>query len=190
MIKRVVIAAAKEKTADTLRRILAPLASGFRVSKDASAAGRILSEEQCGMLIVNTPLADETGVEFAMRIALRTEIPVLLLVDTAAYEEILYQTRGSGIFVLRRPVTAEIIVQAAQLLVTASEKASRYAAEAARLRRRLEDFNVVSRAKLLLIEKERMTEEEAHHMLEHYAMDHSVDKKEAAMQVIRKYEGK
>ena len=168
MIKRVVIAAAKEKTADTLRRILAPLASGFRVSKDASATGRILSEEQCGMLIVNTPLTD----------------------DTAAYEEILYQTRGSGIFVLRRPVTAEIIVQAAQLLVIASEKASRYAAEAARLRRRLEDLNVVSRAKLLLIEKERMTEEEAHHMLEHYAMDHSVDKKEAAMQVIRKYEKK
>ena len=108
------------------------------------------------MLIVNTPLTDETGVEFAIRIALRTEIPVLLLVDTAAYEEILYQTRGSGIFVLRRPVTAEIIVQAAQLLVIASEKASRYAAEAARLRRRLEDLNVVSRAKLLLIEKERM----------------------------------
>ena len=121
MMKCVVIAAAKEKTADTLRRILSPLASGFRRSSGASGAERILSEEQCGMLVVNTPLTDENGVEFALRTAQRTDIPILLLVDTASYDEILYKTRGSGIFVLRRPVSSEMIVQAAQLLITASE---------------------------------------------------------------------
>jgi response regulator NasT len=190
MMKCVVIAAAKEKTADTLRRILSPLSSGFRRSPGASGAERILAEEQCGMLVVNTPLTDENGVEFALRTAQRTDIPVLLLVDTASYDEIRYQTSGSGIFVLRRPVSAEMIVQAAQLLITASEKAARYAAEAARLRRRLDDLSAVNRAKLLLIEREKMTEEEAHHALERYAMDHSVGKKEAAQQVIRRYEQK
>ena len=57
-----------------------------------------------------------------------------------------------------------------------------------KLRRRLDEMGIITRAKCLMIEKKQMTEEEAHRYLEQEAMNHSLTKKEIAQNIIRDLE--
>ena len=57
-----------------------------------------------------------------------------------------------------------------------------------KLRRRLDEMGLITRAKCLLIEKRHLTEEEAHRYLEQEAMNHSLTKREVAQDVIRELE--
>ena len=52
----------------------------------------------------------------------------------------------------------------------------------------MEEIRLVNRAKWLLIEKENMTEPEAHRYIEKQAMDHCVSRKAIAQQLIETYQ--
>lgn len=56
------------------------------------------------------------------------------------------------------------------------------------LRRKLDDTRFVSRAKLLLMTRLQMSEEEAHHYIEQTAMDSGQRSREVAESIIRAYE--
>ena len=56
------------------------------------------------------------------------------------------------------------------------------------LRRKLDDTRFVSRAKLLLMTRLQMSEEEAHHYIEQTAMDSGRKSREVAESIIRAYE--
>ena len=48
----------------------------------------------------------------------------------------------------------------------------------------MEELRIVSKAKLLLIEKRQMSEEEAHRHIGKQAMDHGVTRRQAAEQIL------
>ena len=57
------------------------------------------------------------------------------------------------------------------------------------LRRQLDDTRLVSRAKLLLMSRFKMSEEDAHRYIEKTAMDTGAKRREVAENIIRTYEG-
>jgi response regulator NasT len=59
--------------------------------------------------------------------------------------------------------------------------------ELQRMRKKLNEVGIVTKAKCLLIQMRQMTEEEAHYYLEKRAMDEGLPKKEVAAAVIRLY---
>ena len=59
--------------------------------------------------------------------------------------------------------------------------------ELQRMRRKMNDMSVVTRAKCLLIQMRQMTEEEAHYYLEKRAMDEGSTKREIARGIINMY---
>ena len=48
----------------------------------------------------------------------------------------------------------------------------------------MEEIRIVSKAKILLVEKKKMTEDEAHRYIGKMAMDHGVSRKRIAEQLI------
>jgi len=59
--------------------------------------------------------------------------------------------------------------------------------ESAKLEKKLEELKTISRAKLLLIINEDLTEEEAHKQIEKSAMDLRISRYQMAKDIIKKY---
>ena len=115
-------------------------------------------------------------------------VSAMEIIKGDVYEQVSHKVNGSGIFVVTRPITSRGLYESVRLLTTMHGKLSELAAENRKLKRRLDELGIVTRAKCLLIEKKGFTEEEAHHYLEKEAMDTSLTKKEVAQQIIRDLE--
>ena len=112
----------------------------------------------------------------------------MALVSADIYERAVYRARGTGVFILSRPLKGQMLLESANLLLTMQRRIRDLQSENDRLSRRLEELGLVTRAKCILIEKRHMTEPEAHRFLETEAMNNSLTKKEVAQQIIRQYE--
>ena len=57
-----------------------------------------------------------------------------------------------------------------------------------KVEQRIEDIRIVNRAKCLLIQYTRLTEEEAHRFIEKQAMDRRLTKREIAEEILRQHD--
>ncbi len=153
-----------------------------------AAAKQLTARENIDIIIVNTPLKDEFGTESLLDIVAQKPVSAMEIIKGDVYEQVSHKVNGSGIFVVTRPITSRGLYESVRLLTTMHGKLSEFAAENRKLKRRLDELGIVTRAKCLLIEKKGFTEEEAHHYLEKEAMDTSLTKKEVAQQIIRDLE--
>lgn len=147
-------------------------------------AKQIIAREKIDVMMINTPIPDEFGVDSALDIVSQNPVCVLLLVKMEQYEKVAMKVRGTGILVITRPLKAQSLLEAAGILDAMSVKLSAMAKENQKLRRRIDELGLVTRAKCLLIEKKGMKESEAHYTLERMAMDQSLTKKEVAQRII------
>ena len=153
-----VIVTQSTATYSSIREVLAGVFQTTVQATSMAQARQKLLEKGDMALIVNTPAVDEFGVESAVDIASH-EVPVIVLVPADVYDRAVYRTRGAGVFVLARPVRGQILVQSANLLLTAHHRIAELRADNDRLSRRMEELGLITRAKCLLIEKKGMTEE-------------------------------
>ena len=85
MGERVLLAGGTEKSRELLQTLTAP--GSWECCKLCHSGGetrRALGEGEWSLLIINTPLGDESGLELAMEAAGRTMAAVLLLVKGGA----------------------------------------------------------------------------------------------------------
>jgi AmiR/NasT family two-component response regulator len=179
------------KSTNAYNSIASVVKSVFTKTTQASSivqARQKLASGDIRALIINTPAADEFGIEAAIDLAFRHTIAILLIVRADIYDRVNYQTQGTGILVLTRPLKGQILVEAANIMKATQSRIAVMAAENTKLRKRLDELGLITRAKCLLIEREHLTEDMAHHMLEKNAMDQGLSKKEVAVQIIRRYE--
>ena len=96
---------------------------------------------------------------------------VLLAVKSDQWEEVNARVSPYGVLTLGRPFSRGMFSQAVGLLLASQAKAERYRAENEKLRQKLEELRVVSRAKCLLVEYLHLDEESAHKYMERQAME-------------------
>lgn len=182
----VLIAAQSEKIAVQIKGILPAGFGHVTFQPSIARVKQTLTEERTDLLIIYTPLSDDSGIQSVLDIASKyPAMSVLLIVSKEAYQQVLYRAGDSGISVLARPISTGSFLSAIQMLQAMNRKIQRLLEENARLQRKLEDERYVSRAKALLIEKQGMSESEAHKYLEREAMNGSVTRREVALKVIR-----
>ncbi|HBP24555.1 MAG TPA: hypothetical protein DD632_03820 [Oribacterium sp.] len=182
----VLIAAQSEKIAVQIRGILPAGFGHVTFQPSIARVKQTLTEERTDLLIIYTPLSDDSGIQSILDLAAKyPAMSVLLIVSKEAYQQVLYRAGDSGISVLARPISSGSFLSAIQMLQAMNRKIQRLLEENARLQRKLEDERYVSRAKALLIEKQGMSESEAHKYLEREAMNGSVTRREVALKVIR-----
>ena len=153
----------------------------------AGEARRLLSSEQYDLIAVNSPLPDDTAVDFCIDAA-QGPSGVMLFVKNDIYEIVSSQCTREGIFVIPKPNTQRNVAQSVTLLCAICERLRKYEKKTRTLREKMDSIRIVNRAKWLLIERLGMTEQDAHGYIEKEAMNRRRTSREIAEEIIRMYE--
>ena len=188
IIYRVLIAGANDRTFDSLRELLPP--DSYEAPLRAGSAGevkRMLLETDVDLVILNAPLRDEFGTQLALNLS-RDNLCVLMLVPAESFDAVCYKVEDEGILTLSKPVSRNGLLGAIKLLTAMRGKLRKLDRQNQALQEKMQDIRTVNRAKWLLIEIKRMTENEAHYYIEKQAMDMRLSRREAAENIIRTYD--
>ena len=156
-------------------------------ANDAGEARRLLPDTPADIVIINTPLTDEFGTELALDLA-ESPMGVMLLVKSELYDQVCYKVEDSGVLTLGKPMTRQGFYSAVKLLSALSARLAKMEKKNHSLQEKMADIRVVNRAKWLLIERHRMTEEDAHYFIEKQSMDMRLSRREVAENIIRSYD--
>ena len=188
IIYRVLIAGANDRTFDSLRELLPP--DSYEPPLRAGSAGeakRMLLETDVDLVILNAPLRDEFGTQLALNLA-QDNLCVLMLVPAESFDAVCYKVEDEGILTLSKPVSRSGLLGAIKLLTAMRGKLRKLDRQNQALQEKMQDIRTVKRAKWLLIEIKRMTENEAHYYIEKQAMDMRLSRREVAENIIRTYD--
>ena len=92
-----------------------------------------------------------------------------------------------GVLTLPRPCTAQQAFQTMKLLVATQQRLKALEQKTASLEEKMKEIRLVNRAKGLLMENLKFTEQEAHRYIEKAAMDNCKKKAEIAQNIINTY---
>lgn len=175
-IYSVLIVSSVEKFTETIKKLLGTDSfSPIKVVNSIASAKREMLEREYDICLINSPLSDSVGSDFAVDMADSTNTGILMFVKPELYDEVYDKTSKYGILLLAKPVTGSVFKQTIRLLCSSRERigrlTNRQIKEKKTLAERLEEIRIINTAKLLLIEHKKMSEEEAHKYLEKRAMD-------------------
>ena len=148
-----------------------------------SSARRMLNEQSYDIVLVNAPLPDEDGVRFAVDRS-AGKCSVLLMVRNEYYPEIFTRVCPYGVYTMPKPPTKQLVSQAFDWLESSCERLRKLEKKSVTLEDKMQEIRLVNRAKWILISREGLTEDEAHHRIEKLAMDKCVTKREIAEEII------
>ena len=151
-------------------------------------ARRRLVDASFDLILINSPLPDDAGLDFAQEACAGSDAGVLLLVRGDVYEETYYQLLPSGVIVLPKPLSRQTISQSLRILCAIRERLRGVRQHQATVEEKIEELRLVNRAKWLLIECLHMTEPDAHRYITRQAMEERTSKREIAESIIRTYQ--
>ena len=185
----VLLASASEKFFSATSALLSPSVYWpIRTVRSAGEVRRALPESKVDLLLINAPLTDELGSALAMDICSQTSTGVLLFVRSELYEELNDELTESGVMVLPKPTSAQMVTQSLRMLCASHERLLRMEEKQASVEEKIQEIRLVNRAKWLLIEHRGLSEEEAHRQIEKTAMDRRVSRAAVAQELLRLYE--
>ena len=152
--------------------------------KGAAAARRRVMERNYDIVVIIAPLQEEFGHELALDLSEKGNSSVLLIVPSEVYDTVLEKVTDYGVLVLSKPFSGSIADKAVRFLLAEQRRVLRLEKRVRTLEEKMEELRIVSKAKLLLIEKRQMSEEEAHRHIGKQAMDHGVTRRQAAEQIL------
>ncbi len=157
-------------------------------SQSGSEARRYLLESEYDLVIIDSPLLDEMGDDFALHASEHYDCGVILIVPNDNLADIDYTVEDEGVFVIPKPVSPEFFYQSVKLLNASRRRLVKLLDENRRLQRKLEELRMVDRAKCVLIQVLKMTESQAHRYIEKQAMDLRLPRISVAENILKTYE--
>ena len=154
---------------------------------DVSSARRCLLEKSFDLLIINTPLPDEFGTRLALDVCESSQTGVLLLVRAEQYPDVTARTAAGGVLTLQKPTSPALFSSTLRLLCATRERLRRMEQKTATLEEKMAEIRLVNRAKWVLIDQLKMTENEAHKFIERQAMDRCVTRRVIAENILSTY---
>ena len=92
------------------------------VAKSIGEARRLLVSADYDLILVNTPLPDDLGVDFAVEVCADSDAGVLLLTRSEIYEETYYQVLPAGVVTLSKPTNRQMVTQSLRVLCATRER--------------------------------------------------------------------
>lgn len=157
------------------------------VPSGAEARRRML-ESDFELIVVNAPLPDEFGHELCSAAVEKTDAGVVLLAKAAAAEQLMAPMSEQGVLLISKPFSNTLFLQAIHMAAASNLRLLRLRQENARMQEKIAQIRIVSHAKCCLVEREKMTEAEAHRYIEKKAMDTRRDRAEIAQEILDSYE--
>ncbi|MDD4851159.1 MAG: ANTAR domain-containing protein [Gemmiger sp.] len=147
-------------------------------------ARRQLGDKAFEVVIINTPLPDEFGHELGTFAVEKSQAGVVLLAKSGTADQIAGKLQDYGVLVLGKPFSALQFRQVVQIAASCYRRLATLQAENNRLVDKICQLRLVDRAKCHLIEKEGLTEAEAHRRIEKEAMDTRRSRGEVAQAIL------
>ena len=156
-------------------------------ASSVSGAEQAASRRSFDFIFLSSPLPDDPGLRFAMDRCRLGSTVVLLFVRGELLDQVQSRVSGHGVYVLPRPTPRGTLLQALQWMASTRERLRQFEKKLQPLEEKMEEIRLVNRAKWLLISELKITEPDAHHYIEHQAMDRCLSKKAVAEDIIRLY---
>ena len=138
------------------------------------------------LVMINSPLMDESGVEFAEYVTENTTANCILLIKAEAAEKISERAEKAGVIIVGKPFSRTILYQIVRTVDIAVNRSAELYLRNARLEEKINEIQTIDKAKFMLMEYKDMTESEAHAYIEQYAMNKRKKKSIAALAIIDK----
>ncbi len=139
------------------------------------------------MILINTPLTDDSGLHLA-ELADAKGVGIILLVSSALIDKVQAATEEMGAFLVEKPLNPPLLIQAVRFVAAAQRRLAFLRQENTKLAQKVEDLKVIDRAKCCLMQYLNMTEKAAHRYIEKQAMDTRADKRRVAERILKTYE--
>ena len=138
------------------------------------------------LVMINSPLMDESGVEFAEYVTENTTANCILLIKAETAEKISERAEKAGVIIVGKPFSKAILYQIVRTVDIAVSRSAELYLRNARLEEKINEIQTIDKAKFMLMEYKSMTESEAHAYIEQYAMNKRKKKSIAALAIIDK----
>ena len=148
----------------------------------------VLGETVYDVVVIDGTVPADQGQPLAAYAAENGVTGVLLLADEDQYDAVSSFAGEHGFMTLRSPVDPSLLKQSLAMMATVSRRMHALADRAESLQAKMEEMRLVSRAKLLLVQRFKMTEKQAHRFIEKNAMDRCVTRRAIAEKIIRTYD--
>lgn len=181
------IVSSNEKFNQVLASIMPPDEFSCEVVGNVGEGRRALLERDYDIVIINTPLPDEFGVNFAIDTGADTNSGVLLCINADLFEEVTDKCEEYGVLTISKPTSRQIVKQSLKLLEATRRRLHRMEKKNASFEEKLAEIKEINRAKWLLIENLNMSENDAHKYIERSAMDTRRPKIDIAREIIEEY---
>jgi response regulator NasT len=155
--------------------------------KSVESAQKFILQEDFDLVIINSPLRDESGENFSRYIASKGISQVILLVNNASIDFV-SACEDDGVFSISKPVDKAFFLSALSLVKSVQSRIKLIQKENTQLKQKIEDIRIIDRAKCLLISIMKMNEQEAHKYIEKQAMDIRSTRRIVAEGILKLYE--
>lgn len=150
-------------------------------------AKRTIQDYDFDICLINLPIGGTNSLEHVIDIAEKNVCQIMLFVKAEYYDEITDKVADYGIITVSKPINKQLFYQSLRHAMAAQRRIGMAQRQNMKLEKKLEELKTISRAKLLLIVNEGMTEEGAHKFLEKEAMDSRISRYQMALEIIQKY---
>lgn len=161
--------------------------SRFVTVSSCGEAKRTMLNDDFDIVVVNAPLPDEFGTDFATDLVAESSAAVLLIVPNEQYPEISSRAESFGVMTVSKPLNKSTLYTAMKLVYATAVRLRIMDQKTKNLTAKMGEMRVVNRAKWALIESLGMTEEQAHHYIEKQAMDQRLPKGDVAVSILNTY---
>ena len=151
-------------------------------------AAYVLDETVYDVVVLDGTVPPDRASALAVRAGETGAAGVLLLAEADRFEAVSALAQAHGFMALPSPVDPEMLKQSLGMMAAVSQRLRALESRAEKLQAKMDEMRIVDRAKLLLIQRFKMTEKQAHRFIEKSAMDSCVTRRAVAEKIIRTYE--
>ncbi|MCL2185322.1 MAG: ANTAR domain-containing protein [Treponema sp.] len=157
------------------------------ILSSAGEARRVLLEKDFDIIIIDAPLADESGESLSRHIAAKGLSQVILAVNSEHFDEVSSVCQEDGVLTISKPINKEYFWATLSLAKSVNSKLKRMREENAKLKQKIDDIRIIDKAKCMLISYLSLSEQEAHRFIEKQAMDLRSTKRAIAEGILKTY---
>ncbi len=156
-------------------------------SLSANEARRKLDFFEPELILINSPLQDELGIDLVLDIADKTDAGIIVLSRRDCLEEMQYKLEKLGVLVLPKPINKTILMQTARFAANSRKSLKGLKHQNDDLEKRISDRKLIEKAKWLLVERMNMSEPQAHRYIQKRAMDTRVSQIKVAEDILSSF---
>lgn len=185
---RVLAVSSSDKAFEVFRELISDeFTSELTRAVSVGEAKRLLLTYTYDIIIINSPLRDETGIDFSIDAVQESSAGVMILISSDYYEQVSDEVGQYGVLTVSKPTNRQILYESVRLLAATNARLRKVENKNAKLTAKMEEIRVVNHAKWKLIENLNISEEAAHRLIEKQAMDTRISKLEVAEMILKTY---